>query len=63
MKNVTIKQQGNHVTLSFDVTKDYGQSKSGKSTIVASTNGNVAHGTPDGNTIMIGFNAYRVAKE
>ena len=54
MLNITVK--GNIATITFDITKDLGPSKSGKTTLVASTNGNqVIPGTD----VVLGLNAYR----
>lgn len=56
MQNVETKIEGNKLVITVDLTKDFGKSKSGKSTIVASTGGNVT--LPDGKT-KLGLNVYR----
>ena len=55
MKNIEIKVDGNIMTVKIDLSKSYGLSGSGKSTIIASTEGNVAvaPGT------MAGINVYK----
>ena len=55
MKNVDIKIDGNILTVKVDLSKDFGKSASGKSTIIASTEGNIpiAPGT------MMGLNIYK----
>ena len=42
MKNVEMKIDGNILTITVDLSKEYGPSSSGKTTIIASTEGNVA---------------------
>jgi hypothetical protein len=60
MKNVDmdIEQKNQILTIKIDLSKDMGDSKSGKSTIIATTEGNVSLG---GNfeDVMIGLNVYR----
>lgn len=43
-ENLKVKRDGNLVTITVDLTKSYGKSKSGKSEIVASTLGTVSVG-------------------
>lgn len=57
MKNIEIKQAGNILTITVDISKDYGPSKSGKTTIIASTEGNVS--APDSPEVKIGLNIYK----
>ena len=45
MKNIKATIKGTTLTLEIDLSKDYGPSRSGKTIIIASTEGNV---TPDG---------------
>jgi hypothetical protein len=54
--NVEGTIEANVLVLRIDLSKELGPSKSGKSTLVASTNGNFT--LPDGT--KIGVNAYRV---
>ena len=56
MKNVDLKVEGNILTIKVDLTKEFGPSASGKTIIIASTEGNVA--VPDRDE-MIGLNVYR----
>jgi hypothetical protein len=53
--NVKVEVNKNIATITVDLTKDYGMSKSGKSTQIASTLGNKE--LTDG--IFIGLNVYR----
>ncbi|MBR9977853.1 MAG: hypothetical protein KFH87_07170 [Bacteroidetes bacterium] len=39
MKNVEMKVEGNILTITIDLSKEYGLSSSGKSVIIASTEG------------------------
>jgi hypothetical protein len=48
--------EGNILTIKVDLTKDFGTSSSGKSTIVASTEGNYAL---PGRDEKVGLNVYR----
>ncbi|MCA1915236.1 hypothetical protein [Methanospirillum hungatei] len=57
MKNVDMKVVGNTLTITVDISKDYGESKSGKSITIASTEGNIS--IPDHEEIKIGLNIYR----
>jgi hypothetical protein len=56
MKNVEMKLDGDILTITVDLTKEFGPSASGKTTIIASTEGNVA--VPDREE-KIGLNVYR----
>ncbi len=58
MKNIEMKVEGNTLTIKVDLSKDYGPSSSGKSIIVASTEGNVS--VPEREE-KIGLNIYRKA--
>jgi hypothetical protein len=57
MKNCEMKLNGNMLTITVDVTKDFGKSASGKSVIIATTEGNVT--VPDTDDIKIGLNIYK----
>lgn len=59
MKNVTLDLKGNILTITLDITANYGASASGKSLTVASTMGNI---TVPGTDLKLGLNAYRSAK-
>ena len=55
MKNVEMSVAGNILTIKVDLSKEYGPSSSGKTIIVASTEGNVS--IPDREEL--GLNVYR----
>jgi hypothetical protein len=57
MKNCDMKLTGNILTITVDVSKDFGKSASGKNIIIASTEGNVS--IPDKEDIKIGLNIYK----
>ena len=59
MKNCEMKLNGNILTTTFDVSKDFGKSSSGKSVIIASTEGNIT--IPEKDDIKIGLNVYKKA--
>ena len=59
MKNCEMKLDGNILTITVDISKEYGVSSSKKSIIIASTEGNVA--IPENEDIKIGLNVYRKA--
>jgi hypothetical protein len=56
MKNVDMTIDGDMLTIKVDLTKEFGPSSSGKTTIIASTEGNV---TVPGREEKIGLNVYR----
>jgi hypothetical protein len=56
MKNVEMSVAGNILTITVDLTKEFGPSSSGKTTIIASTEGNVT--VPDRDE-KVGLNVYR----
>lgn len=55
MKNINIKTEGSTLTLTIDLGKTHGPSHSGKSIIIATTNGNVAIAPG----ISMGLNIYK----
>jgi len=57
MKNIEMKLDGDILTIKVDVTKEFGPSASGKTIIIASTEGNISIPEKDG--IKIGLNVYR----
>lgn len=59
MKNCEMKLDGNILTITVDIAKEFGKSSSGKSIIIGSTEGNVS--IPDKEDIKIGLNVYRKA--
>ena len=56
MKNVEMNVEGNILIIKVDLSKEYGPSSSGKTIIVASTEGNVS--IPDREE-KLGLNVYR----
>ena len=56
MKNVEMTIEGNILTLKVDLTKEFGKSSSGKSLLIASTEGNYAI---PGREEKVGLNVYR----
>jgi len=59
MKNCEMKLNGNILTLTVDISKEFGKSASGKSITISSTEGNVS--IPEKEDIKIGLNIYRKA--
>ena len=60
MKNVKTSIDGKKLTIEVDLAQEFGPSKTGKTIIIASTEGNIPISTPNGN-VVIGFNCYRKA--
>ena len=56
MKNVEMTIEGMMLTITVDLSKEFGPSASGKTTIIASTEGNV---TISGREEKVGLNVYR----
>jgi hypothetical protein len=56
MKNVEMSVSGNILTITVDLSKEFGPSSSGKTLIIASTEGNIA--VPDREE-KVGLNVYR----
>ena len=59
MKNVETKIDGKILTIKVDLSKTFGPSKSGKTIIIASTEGN----QPLQNGVVMGLNVYKKQKE
>ncbi len=57
MKNIDMQVQGDILTVRVDLKKEFGLSASGKTTIIATTEGNVS--VPEHESIKIGINVYR----
>lgn len=57
MKNVEIIVDGNILTIKVDLSKEFGPSSSGKTIIIASTEGNQS--VPGKEDVKIGLNIYR----
>ena len=60
-----ISDDGTKLTITVDLTKDLGESKSGKSIIIATTHGNATIQKEDGEKkkLVLGFNLYTPKKE
>jgi len=57
MKNVEMKVEHGKLTITVDLTKELGPSASGKSIIIATTEGNVE--VPGADDVKLGINVYR----
>jgi len=57
MKNVEMAVEGNILTIKVDLTKEFGPSSSGKTIIIATTEGNVS--IPGRDEGKIGLNVYK----
>lgn len=57
MKNVDMKLTGTILTITVDLSKEFGMSSSGKSLIIASTEGNVS--VEGKEEVKVGLNVYR----
>lgn len=55
--NIEAEVKAGKLVLTIDVAAEHGRSASGKSTIVATTRGNVQ--VPGANGLVLGLNAYR----
>lgn len=60
MKNIEMSVVGNILTIKVDLSKEFGLSSSGKSIIIASTEGNMS--VPDSEEAKIGLNVYKKKK-
>lgn len=56
MQNIQMSVEGNILTVTIDLSKEFGPSFTGKTTIIASTQGNQSVG--DGSAKKIGLNVY-----
>jgi len=59
MQNVKMQVKGNVLTITVDLSKDFGLSASGKSVSIASTKGNAE--VPGKPGVKIGLNVYKKA--
>jgi len=57
MKNVEMTLEGNTLTIKVDLSREFGPSASGKTIIIATTEGNVS--IPGSEDKKIGLNIYR----
>ena len=60
MKNVEMSVQGQELIIKVDLSQSFGRSSSGKSLIIASTEGNQP--VPGNEEIKIGLNIYKKAE-
>jgi hypothetical protein len=59
-KNVNMRVEGNKLIIEVEMDQDFGPSKSGKTRIIASTEGNIS--VPGDDDVKIGLNVYRYNK-
>ena len=57
MKNVELKTEGSKLIITVDLSKEQGMSASGKSMVIATTEGNIS--LPDNADIKLGLNIYK----
>jgi hypothetical protein len=57
MKNIDMKVEGQILVIRVDLSQSFGPSKSGKTIIIASTEGNVS--VPGHEDIKVGLNIYK----
>ncbi|KCZ70584.1 hypothetical protein ANME2D_02605 [Candidatus Methanoperedens nitroreducens] len=57
MKNVEMSVDGNILTIRVDLTKEFGPSSSGKTIIIASSEGNQS--VPGKEAVKVGLNVYK----
>jgi len=57
LKNVELSVDGNTLVIKVDLTRDFGPSSSGKTIIIASTEGNQS--LPGKENIKLGLNVYK----
>lgn len=57
MKNIEMTLEGNVLTIKVDISKEFGPSSSGKTIIIASTEGNQS--VTGAEQIKVGLNVYR----
>ena len=58
MENIKIELKGDILHIEIDLSKEFGESKSGKSIVVASTRGNKRIQDYEKKQIMLGLNCY-----
>lgn len=57
MKNMEMKLEGTKLTITVDISREFGMSTSGKSLIIASSEGNIS--IPGKEEVKIGLNVYK----
>lgn len=58
MENIDYEVKGDTLTIKIDLSQEHGESKSGKSIVVASTRGNKRIKEYEKKNIMLGLNCY-----
>lgn len=58
MKNIDLKMESNELIIRINLSENFGQSRSGKTIIIASTEGNQNVGQCNGKPVYLGLNAY-----
>ncbi len=61
MKNIKVEVSKTSIVITIDPNRTFGASKSGKSIVIASTEGNIPIALPDGEQVMLGVNVYKPA--
>lgn len=59
MKNIKTTVANQRLIIEVDLTRTFGMSKSGKTVVVASTEGNIPVEREDGKTVFVGVNVYQ----
>jgi hypothetical protein len=57
-KNANVQVTDNMLTVTIDLSKSYGPSASGKTTIIGTTGGNPQIATVNGKPVFLGVNCY-----
>lgn len=60
MQNVTLKVEGNKLIIDVDLSKEIGPSSSGKTTLIASTEGNA--NVPGHDRVTLGLNIFKARR-
>lgn len=60
-KNVNMRVEGKKLIIEVEMDQDFGPSKSGKTRIIASTEGNIS--APGDEEVKVGLNVYRPNKK
>lgn len=58
MKNVEVQRTGDKLVLTIDLSKNYGKSPSGRSTVIAATPGTAQIPLSDGMAVKLGLTAF-----
>jgi hypothetical protein len=63
MDNVIVEVKGNKMVITVDLKKDLGPSKSGKTTLIATTGGNTKLAANGNGEVYLGLNVYKYASK